>query len=175
MEKEVKRNAIEYNVFMDPDVEFLDSDDKFPSEYRKETKKERTIIILIISIIIIIFMVFIVEINKNNKTEVAALNGTASTIQVIDVGKYDATPIGNKGFVRFQDFTPVKSEENKPYIIDDYDYTPYNLGKVSLKEVMNEIGYEEPMLLVSTYYNGIIDVIGSRYLYRMHKENGSYI
>ena len=181
------RNAISYNVFMDPDVEFMDSNGNFPSDYKKISPTGKFLAVLFIVIIFIMLVIVIGdEISKKNEpVELVPATSKTPTIEVIGETieptqtTIGTNPIGNYGFVRIFEENLAKTDNTiKPYVIDGYDYAPYNMGITNLKKVMDEIGYEEPKLLVSTYYNGIIDVIGgrnSRNLYRMHKENGTYI
>ena len=162
---------IKYSVFMDPDVEFMDENGKFPSEYKESSVWKFLFFIIVATIMVILIIVFVNGLSR----DVVQLKPTSSSINIIDVGEVEA-PTKEENHVRVLE-GPLKEkldDKIKPYFIDSYDYAPYNYGLVGLNTVMNEIGYDSPKLLVSTFYNGIIDVIGSGY-YRMHKENGNYI
>lgn len=189
----VKENEIGYNVFMDPDVELMDSDGNFPSEYKSFTSNGGSLLFLIFLVIAVLLVIVIGEIHREKNSEVVELKPVVSSsvniVEVFDV--VDASKLPNvtglimakeeiedvkQDFIRVQEgeLATRKDQLLKPYLIDYYDYAPYNAGNVGLKTVMNEIGYDSPKLLVSTFYNGIIDVVASNNLYRMHKENGAY-
>lgn len=61
------------------------------------------------------------------------------------------------------------------YIIDGIDFYPYNIGEEGLQEVMDRMHYDSLRVLVTTFYNGAVDILADGNLYTMKKERGSYI
>ncbi|MBP3255367.1 MAG: hypothetical protein J6M60_02620 [Clostridia bacterium] len=150
----------------------MDSDGNFPSEY-ETISAGKFFLFLIIGIIIVAVMIVTGEIRQNSSKAVIELHPAVdSGITIIPI---DARQEGRElKRVLEGELSSKKYEGLKPYEIDGYDFAPYNAGNMGIRTLFSQLKYDEPKLLVSTFYNGIIDVIGSRNLYREHPENGHY-
>ena len=176
--KRAKEVRVSYtDVHDDPDIEFLGSDGKFPSETVDDTSKGDFLFYLVIILIAVVIMIVVGEITKEKKKEnVVNLPAMSSTVEVSPVGATEKPDAPHVTITRVQEGPLKNSNIAESYFIDGYDYGPYNMGEKSLAQVMDELGfYDSPRLLASTFYNGIIDVLSSNNLYRLHKENGSYV
>ena len=72
--------------------------------------------------------------------------------------------------------TPAIPPEAKPsYIIDGIDFYPYNSGEEGLQEVMAKMNYDSLRILVTTFYNGAVDILEDGNIYTMQEERGGYI
>lgn len=73
--------------------------------------------------------------------------------------------------------TPTAPPEVKQptYIIDGIDFYPYNSGEEGLQEVMAKMNYDSLRILVTTFYNGAVDILSDGNIYRMQEERGGYI
>ena len=72
--------------------------------------------------------------------------------------------------------TPAIPPEAKPsYTIDGIDFYPYNSGEEGLQEVMAKMNYDSLRILVTTFYNGAVDIIEDGNIYTMQEERGGYI
>lgn len=73
--------------------------------------------------------------------------------------------------------TPTAPPEVKQptYIIDGIDFYPYNSGEEGLQEVMAKMNYDSLRVLVTTFYNGAVDILSDGNLYTMQEARGGYI
>ena len=160
-----------YNVFEDPDVEFMGEDGLFPSERLRILEKQVRIAIYdaminycesIVGPLPLVFLILLLCGGCAKKLDIPA----NAPVIITRVETEDA-----KEEVKEE----VKEEALEPFLIDGYDFAPYNAKRSNIRETMDMLEYDEPRILVSTYYNGIIAILSNHNLFGMRQGNGSYI
>ena len=161
-----------YNVFEDPDVEFMGEDGLFPSERMRILEKKIRLALYDAMIkyyesIVGPLLVFAIAI-----VMIMSCSGCAKKLDIpanvpVNIIKVEAADISEE--------VEVKEEVLEPFLIDGYDFAPYNARKANIRETLDMLEYDEPRVLVSTYYNGCIAILSNNNLYGMRQGNGSYI
>ena len=177
-EKRRKSKVVEkYDIYMDPDVEFMDELGMFEKDRKEYDRSITEKYVNVVRIILVVSLVLLVCLMSSCSRREPVVEETI--VGGITVAEEIATMTGIS--VPHEYLEKQEAEEKarvekaqEELIIDGYDYASYNRGEISMMSVMKELNYTEPTLLVSTYYKGVIATLTDGNIFTMHREYGNY-